>query len=340
MFAARVYQRIRSLPVALSIVSFLWSTVYLFEWRQNAYEIFHPTNRLALRLSGAEDAALFLLLVSCFVFCRLAWVRVVASALVVCSFINALIIWVGFFEGYEAYWRIGFMANNGSMDACLIATLFPFLSYRRHNWKTPWPLAWLMVPVGAILLTQSSMGIATLAVAVSAMLVAEWYQGMSHRQMYAPPVIGGFLAICSALFYVSWNEWVDTTARSLIWKASMRFWEANANHWFGMGQGTATVLLPIIQKGEGVPFYHGVFVWMHSDFLQLLFEQGVVGLSLGILAALHALWRSFKSPHVFGAVAAFVFSCVANLPAHWPITALVGLTVVTLAFREKETVEY
>ncbi len=94
---------------------------------------------------------------------------------------------------------------------------------------------------------------------------------------YRPITRYTFLGALGALLYLYNNPIALVGNRWDIIEPSMQWWANNANHYFGTGIGSY----------EWVAGYHNLqppLMWLHSDWLQILFEIGFVGLFVVLTA--------------------------------------------------------
>lgn len=75
-----------------------------------------------------------------------------------------------------------------------------------------------------------------------------------------------------------------------------RHFEIHANPWFGFGPGT-------FEWVQGMPVFKWKWVWMHSDWVQIGWETGFVGLIGAILFYLFLLWKVRDEYYKFATLA-------------------------------------
>ena len=78
------------------------------------------------------------------------------------------------------------------------------------------------------------------------------------------------------------------------------------------------------------------FIWLHSDWLQTLFEQGFIGFNIILFMYLHALNRSRFNPKLFAALAAYGAFAVANIPLRYPLAGLFGAILLRWALDSRK----
>jgi O-antigen ligase len=102
-----------------------------------------------------------------------------------------------------------------------------------------------------------------------------------------------------------------------------------------MGLSTTRVILPLIQVDHGTPLNEGPwFFWFHNDWLQILFEQGMVGLC----AAIIAFYGAMKCGNRFIKTSIIAYACamLTNWPMHSPVCVLLGFVLMKGAYETTE----
>ena len=103
-----------------------------------------------------------------------------------------------------------------------------------------------------------------------------------------------------------------------------------------MGQGSGRSLFAMIQKmGGNDPVAHGIFSWLHNEWIQLLFEQGIVGLFSFLLCYFCALYKSLSSTYLFPVVFVCGFYAAGNWPVHFSTHALMFMFIAAVVFRRE-----
>lgn len=224
--------------------------------------------------------------------------------------------------------RGGFVGTGG-MSAALLATLLPFVidSLKYKEFK--------FIAIGLTALccymSQSSIPIGVLIVALMSYF---W------KSQWRKPMIlccgSGFIASC---FLIS--KFLDDSYRFKTWLIVFKWWSTNINEWFGAGYGTGLSLIQYAQREAELAAHHTVFdafLWMHSDFLQILFETGIIGFLSVLLANFAITYRARKNPALFATWLSFSANAVFNYPLHSPIHALCFLATLSLVINNREHV--
>jgi hypothetical protein len=211
----------------------------------------------------------------------------------------------------------GGLMGNPSMSACFVGALLPlFPGY----WSIP-------IGVVAILITKTSMALGVACVSLMA-----WFIISGGAWVVA-------LLAVSGLFSVGWmmqgQELFSSTGRFQVWELAYRWWTVQDAHWFGVGPGVAPSVMATIQSVSSIA-PNDIFMWLHNEPLQLLFEQGIFGLLSGILVVTFSLWSSRHRPRLFAAICGFIAMSFGNYPTKLPSLALTFAVLVAISFQESK----
>jgi hypothetical protein len=154
----------------------------------------------------------------------------------------------------------------------------------------------------------------------------------------AAPMLGLFAA--GLMMAVNWTERVailmvgalGLMAIDLGGSGRFEQWSIAVDHFmsashgkmiFGHGTGSIQILMPLWEKSS--------WIYLHNDWLQILLEQGIVGLGLALYAFSYGMVRADR----FGraALAAYGATMLINPMLHWPIHALIGAVVIASCVR-------
>ncbi len=251
-------------------------------------------------------------------------------ALMAVVFIDSLImIFNGLVMGpLHGFHVVGLLENN-SMDACFVACLVPlFLGA-----KTRFSYACLIPIFMAIGLAQSVTGFLALATAVSIFYFMD--RGFKDYIISFLSAIALMSATLAFVFYFWPWKFTAGDGRYHIWQLASDFWFKEANQWLGTGLGSFQLygpglLLQTVPLGTKIEFW----IWMHSDWLQVLFELGWTGLVSVLVMTLCALWRARKSPPIFTSLVVFCMVALVQMPVRHTIFALLGAYLLKICFEQ------
>jgi len=200
------------------------------------------------------------------------------EAFLVFGVINGLVLVI---SGYGVF-------NAHSLDAAMLAQLVPLA-----------PL-WLAVLFILASLLVPNAATAWLMLSSYGLLMA--YRIKKLRWFIVIGVITAFyFAMRSHGFHSSGR--IDAWIRFFVW------WEHDANIFFGTGPGTFIWLGPYIDGMRG-----NVFLQMHNDWLQILFEGGILGFSLSAGSYCYLLYHAKDRPRIFLALVGLGFFCLTYHP--------------------------
>lgn len=128
--------------------------------------------------------------------------------------------------------------------------------------------------------------------------------------------------------------WLSSNGRLDMWAKALREWPG-MDQWqgafFGSGPGTARMILPGLSPDPLKPF-----VYLHSDWLELLLTWGLVGLLAGGFTYVMTLERALDQGEDRDLLPLVLFGAamVANYPWHEPAFALLGAALVYKVWRK------
>jgi O-antigen ligase len=192
------------------------------------------------------------------------------------------------------------------MNGMMLGVLFPLVAAELA------PVLSLPV-VMAVVLSRSSMAFGALLVSALSwawLCRRGWIRWISEEHV--------ILVAAMAVSTVIADLWFDpsilsTNGRALIWQQAMAFWWSDASWMFGFGTGTAAELIPRLQSDVG-GWGQTVFITLHNDWLQILWEHGLVGLALAAWVFIRALRKCRASPALCASVLALGLSACGNWP--------------------------
>ena len=137
--------------------------------------------------------------------------------------------------------------------------------------------------------------------------------------------LAGSAALIAIAYFHHHGPWFDGMERIQAYKRFMGFWWSRdiSTNLFGTGPGSFIWLSMMIDK-----FKDPVFLQMHSDWLQVTFELGIIGVSLLILLALKTAKDSWSKPRIL----ASSFGCVAFMFTYHPLRFMPSMIVFSFIF--------
>jgi len=239
---------------------------------------------------------------------------------------------------------------NTSMEGTflgIMSVVILFKPIENEHWRSfKWIQSFsvLIILTGTIA-TTSSVGIGAVALGIITM-------AFFSKKFKPILLLLSIMFSISAFLFVGEGIFSDSL-RVICWNWSMDWWSQSANHLFGTGIGTFWGIGPWIQDTElikacasgdskiceSAKFLYqekNYYTFMHSDWLQLLFEGGFVGLILGYGVFITALVKSFNRPWLFASILVFSATATINMPTKYVITSIIGVLLLRMSLLKEE----
>jgi O-antigen ligase len=193
--------------------------------------------------------------------------------------------------------------NAGSIDAAVMAIALPVVALR-SGIPTALRVTYGGLFLVGVLAAGGSTGVAATAVALGAYALARGSRALAA--LATAGALGGLLALPRAELI---GDLLGGNGRYPVWRMALEWWGAMPWPWIPLGLGTGAFAwwFPAEQIRVGWTFA-GIFTWAHNDWLQILIEQGAIGLALVLALYLLALARAWRDrldrPWLFAALAA------------------------------------
>lgn len=283
----------RSLPktfygrlLTTSFTFYYLNICYMLLFRDNRFLGNSELVRASFAVFAAHQLIFALLIFVPLLQCSLEKLRNLKLCLGLYCLANSLYTIIGAMYGFgKPIWAPGFSGfiDNPSHNACLIACTLPFINsvFKQRGDR----VVIYSIPIAAIFLAKSSVPIGALAVVVAGLYLTSNYK---LRQKLIACGLGVTLILGLALILD--KNLFDSAYRFQAYKIFMYRWYLEANFLVGFGPGSFQVLGPNIQlpnpllpQGFMMDLAHNqghFWTYMHSEWLQLLFENGFIGLFL------------------------------------------------------------
>lgn len=308
------------------------SMLYMLLYSGNRYSTVQPYDAMALKLFSTESMLkLYMVIVPLLIF-RIDLKRLeLWGGMAACAFLFVSIGQV-FLElvtdGCSIVNSCGGVLRNPSLNACMMAICLPIVFKYFAN---PWRWLLLVLTAGAAVLGKSNMGIGMTAVFTLLHLGSRF----GWRALIAVPPFAGLG------WYFLGAKFMSSGDRFMMWELFMSKWAVNPNHWFfGTGFGTFGVFSKNIQQHFLPSSDKMWWIWLHNDWLQGLFETGIVGLGLMIwlyTAALRGLIKRALYPEAQSLVL-FGLAMGGNYPLHVALPCVFLAWLLCLSLYKNEAV--
>jgi hypothetical protein len=133
-------------------------------------------------------------------------------------------------------------------------------------------------------------------------------------------------AVGAAVTYFAWDKVIDlfdSSQRVPVWITFYKVWRDNFPKIQGIGVGSWEWLGAFIDNPAKQSF-----IWVHNDYLQVLFEAGVVGFILLILSVAWVLWNARLNAHLRALSWGVAICMISYFPLHFAISQLLVLYVI------------
>jgi hypothetical protein len=225
--------------------------------------------------------------------------------------------------------------NNPSADASILAVLYPVLGFgpnyiNLNHQKYP---HWIglasgavtgFVPVIAICMCGSTTG--TIALAIALAISCLRYLNFKDEKL-AAMYTWFFGAALFAIVVISHHylnkPFFQDSGRYAIWRSMMALWWQDQAHLFGVGGGTFFLVGPAIQTQMHQP-ENSLFAFMHNDYLQIIWEQGFIGITLFLASGILILRKAFDRNWLFSALCTYGFIMLTQYPLRFAASAFIG----------------
>mgnify|MGYP003393639640 CR=1 FL=1 len=334
-FSFKIFKKTSWLEGILSLY-FLLQASHYYCWPRIYVDYFGPVSTERFHYLAISSIAIFLFSTIPILDLKERFAIKLPTIFWTIGLIDAFIMLGNFILGREMHGLL----SNASQDGCFIACVLPFVfTLKRRISLIPFVIMSL-----AIILAKESTPIVALIIGIFLFLVSDLIQ---YYEIVVDSVLCSSLfliiAMIVATFYVGPVRFLDSSGRYFIWTKLMTFWWNKVNIWIGAGGGT------FYNYGPGVSWHNqgskpdfGAFIWMHNDFLQVLFEQGIIGLALVLAVLGKMIKRAYNDPVLFTAITVFAFTATTQMPLRNFLTAFLGSFLVRSVYDQchQERVEH
>lgn len=324
------------MSVALLIGYSLISSLYAFGWHGSYPYI--KTDIQAFTAYSFSAIMLGLFCLGSFSYKDLPKVQKAFSAI---CFINIIMVIFQFLLGVPNGSRAGIFGNP-SMSGCFISITLPFVVMMGHSFIA-------LLGLVAIGLIGSSQPIGIIAVAAAA-----YYLKVFSKSKFVTKILVTSLTLGSILILIPittskhHRSAFDNSGRFEVWKTVLGPWFKDGRYIVGQGTGTTEVIVPRIQaieeskkhKNKTESFHLTEYKWFHSEYLQMLFENGIIGLLLMLNVIYYSLIISYKkNAFIFSTLCAYLATMMFNFPFHLPMHAIFGGILLSMIFKKESFCE-
>lgn len=255
--------------------------------------------------------------------------------------INSFLSIIYFLTGFSFLWDktmplIGLFGNS-SMGACFAAMLIP---YFLHNFMDFWKL-WIAPLVSALILiylSQSSVAYIMAFVGCISYLFFVWREKLWVKSLSCSFLLG-LCFLAGPLFDYQFFRFMQIDRIKSIWPFYFNWWWDQGHFLMGQGFGSFMSFGPGIQMHYKFQLDRGLNVWLHNDWLQILFELGFLGLLSYLVLAGFCLVKSIgeKRYELTSCVIVYILFMAGNYPTQLPLFGFFGLILVGLILQKNNS---
>lgn len=318
------------------------NAAYNFEFPNNIYNQFGNIQRSIVNgLSAKAFVALFItILIADFTPKKKNFLNLFLL-LQVCNVAFTLYQWLSGLRGP----KLGGFYDNISLNGGMIALSLPII-FSLHKIKKPVTLLYVTAALIANFLTGSSIAIGLVVVAILS------YSLSSRKAMFRALLIS--VLLFSVGHFIDKDNFFNDSHRFNIYKIQFDFFNEDKqclpecydmpNRVFGYGQGCYPVWSIIAQLKHSLLIKRGergeLVVFLHNDWLQMLLENGYIGIFLSLLLYIMLSYMSFGNKLTFSLLQTYAAFMVFHYPAHYPVHAIFGVWLIMyIILQHKENID-
>lgn len=215
------------------------------------------------------------------------------------------------------------MFNAHTMDSAVIAIFLPSMWFRSQHSNKSWlDILWLgikiILPIWACLVAGGS----TLYLGLTCGVIAYQISNRSSKKwLFVLP------AIAAVAYWSEGNLVLKGGGRIPEWERFYNWWSESAEWLIGTGTGSFLWLGPTIELNEGQKEY---MIFMHNDYLQIIFEQGLIGFGLCMCLGADLVKRALKTPWLFSTVITIAAVSLTYYPLRWSVSSFYMMLIARI----------
>lgn len=224
------------------------------------------------------------------------------------------------------------MFHACSMDTAAAALFVPYAFEVQKKMKRLVGWAPLALLIFTVVVTHGTTAFVMLFAMVAVQLL---YYPKQKKEIFTLLLTIAMVAAFSLRRHFEINQsphdiWGLTSGRSQNWVEMFTWWGPNGNWLLGTGTGSYQWLSPAIVGRKTI-----IFLWMHNEYLQALFEQGAIGLSLFLLVGVRAAQKAKPVQWLFTTFVGLSVLCLTQFPFRFFVTQLAIVALIRLAMETK-----
>lgn len=253
-----------------------------------------------------------------------------------CFISSTMTVWLWIFEKNTGLNPRGIMGNS-SMDPSLIGVLFPSLFYLTHD-KLKSNISMVLIgfflAIISIFVSRSSNGLGAFTINIFFLL----FLGYDKKIIKWVFSIFSSILIFGMACLTFHREILHDSNRFWAYQWALKWWAKYENPFFGSGLSTFWGFGPLAQLSLGKNnTTTEIFTFLHSDWLQILFETGIIGLILSILVFFFLIKKQLKKNRYWLAASLISYAgiMVFNMPLRWFWTMYSGAVLFRIGWMDE-----
>lgn len=220
------------------------------------------------------------------------------------------------------------MLNNSTADATFIACMLPMTF---DKWVEEEMYA-IGIMLFAIFLCRSNTAMAAVFVGY-----ASWLFTKKSFKTWLIIIAPFTVAMVIASYFTLGSHFLGNSGRFDVWKLIWDSFVQYGNYLFGFGTGNYTVWGDAFQRVPHIndPGRYAIWYWLHNLPLQVLFENGLVGLVMVFTVYYYMLKKTYKKSIVFPMACVYGLTSLTEMPERIFMTQVLGICFISIAFNDE-----
>lgn len=292
------------------------------------YSAYPDASREVIASSAAQSLVFLLCIVIPVLFAEMTDLKWALFGFEVLCLVNCVFMIYNYFMTGSA---IGLM-NNASINGTFVAIVWPMILFRsRFTYHLDQILIRFLLPFSAIIASGSSTAMSCIPLILLSKVIFRHKGKFLKSAIIAVPST----ALIYIVYIVSIPKLSSGNGRWFIWQETLAYYIDQERYIFGNGSGTWQPLIWQVQKINGMT---DMFLWAHSEPIQILFEQGALGLSIILLLWITMVRKSWNHYRlwVFVSVIVLGFCTLTQFPFRVYLLALYYSLICRFCFDTEE----
>lgn len=268
---------------------------------------------LMLKFLSLETALILMLLMLCFNYFDTLDLKCVFYGLIAVFVLQMATMYIDHYTGSKT---IGILGNKSIGSSYLV-------------------IVGMMGQIGILLSVLFTLAFFKSGISFIALLVAWTTVRLLRRDNYYVTFGAAIPAISAIPLFESYGYNIFKMPRWEGWTMYFNEWWNNGNIWFGSGPGSFLYFGPKIQLMNQFRVDQGLWLWAHNDWLQLLIESGIIGVSIYFLFYLKICRNFYRAEYWghLGACIAFGVVMLGNYPTNIAIFSVLAFYLIASSYQ-------